>query len=309
MNDRERDLIWFVCDGDIRKAQKQARIVLEGIASKKDEQFKKNMLRKLDAKGNFIELPHNLQSLLVAEDMTTFPNARFLLREEEEKAVRDVLGMYRASERLAMMGIPYLPALMLHGQSGCGKTMLARYIAHKANLPFVYVKFSNLIDSYLGKTQHNLGLVFDYVRTAPCVLCFDEVDAIGMARGQKHDVGEMNRIVIALMQELDRLPNNVIIIGTTNRFDRLDSALVRRFPLQYELKPLSYDDASLLARKFFDYAGFDYSEWFDQWFDDHFILTTLGSVPASTVVKECTAEIVKRVLAGTDVLAPREEVT
>ena len=87
MNDRERELIRIVCDGDIRLAQKQARIVLNGMTSKKDEQFQKNMLRKLDAKGDFIELPFNLQHLLLAEDMTNFPEARFLLREEERKAV------------------------------------------------------------------------------------------------------------------------------------------------------------------------------------------------------------------------------
>lgn len=296
MNDRERDLIRIVCDGDIRMAQKQARLVLNGLTAKKDEQFKANMLRKLDAKGDFIELPYNLQHLLIAEDMTNFPKARFLLREEEETAVRKTLALYRAADKLAEMGIPYLPALMLHGQSGCGKTMLARYIAHKADLPFVYVQFSNLVESYLGKTQSNVSRVFEYARSAPCVLCFDEIDAIGMARGQKDDVGEMNRIVIALMQEMDRFRNNVIIVGTTNRFDRLDPALVRRFPLQYELKPLRDEEAMQLAQNFFAYAGIDSSSWLQSWCNETFKPNT----PASSVVKECTDVIVKRVLEQTD---------
>lgn len=295
MNDKERELIRIVCDGDIRLAQKQARIVLNGLTTKKDEQFQKNMLRKLDAKGNFIELPYNLQHLLLAEDMTNFPEARFLLREEEGRAVEKTLALYRAADKLAEMGIPYLPALMLYGQSGCGKTMLARYIAHKAGLPFVYVQFSNLVESYLGKTQSNVARVFEYVRSAPCVLCFDEIDAIGMARGQASDVGEMNRIVIALMQEMDRLRNNVIIIGTTNRFDRLDPALVRRFPLQYELKPLAAAEAKQLAQKFFAYAGVDSANWLPSWCEQ-----TFGEVaPASSVVKECTDLIVKQILDQT----------
>lgn len=295
MNDKERELIRIVCDGDIRLAQKQARIVLNGLTAKKDEQFQKNMLRKLDAKGDFIELPYNLQHLLLAEDMTNFPEARFILREEEGKAVEKTLSLYRAADKLAEMGIPYLPALILHGQSGCGKTMLARYIAHKANLPFVYVQFSNLVDSHLGKTQSNVARVFEYARSAPCVLCFDEIDAIGMARGQKDDVGEMNRVVIALMQEMDRLRNNVIIIGTTNRFDWLDPALVRRFPLQYELKPLAAAEVKQLAQKFFAYADVDSANWLQPWCEQ-----TFGEVtPASSVVKECTDVIVKRVLEQT----------
>lgn len=250
------------------------------------------MLRKLDAKGDFIELPYNLQHLLLAEDTTNFPEARFILRDEEKSAVEKTLALYRAADKLAEMGIPYLPALILHGQSGCGKTMLARYIAHKADLPFVYVQFSNLVESLLGKTQSNVARVFEYARSAPCVLCFDEIDAIGMARGQKDDVGEMNRIVIALMQEMDRLSNNVIIIGTTNRFDRLDPALVRRFPLQYELKPLSAAEAKQLAQKFFTYAGVDSSNRLQAWCEETFREPT----PASSVVKECTDVIVKHIL-------------
>ena len=293
MNDNERWLIQYVCDGDIRKSQKQARIVLEGLTAKKDEQFKANMLRKLDAKGNIIELPYNLQHLLVAEDMTNFPEARFILREEETKAVADVLALYRASGRLEEMGIPYLPALILHGQSGCGKTMLARYIAHKADLPFIYVQLSKLVDSYLGKTSSNVAQIFDYARNAPCVLCFDEIDYLGMARGQRNDVGEMNRIVISLMQEMDRLPNNVIIVATTNRFDRLDPALIRRFPLQYELVPLTFSEAKQLAQKFFTYAGIDPTAWIEDWCEKTFGDKT----PASSVVKECTSVIVKRVIS------------
>lgn len=88
MNDQERDLIRYVCEGDIRKAQQQAKIILNGLSAKRDEQFNGNMLRKLDLKGNLIELPYNLKNLLVAEDMTNFPEARFLLRDEERSAVK-----------------------------------------------------------------------------------------------------------------------------------------------------------------------------------------------------------------------------
>ena len=181
--------------------------------------------------------------------------AKYLVRETEEKVASRILAIYRASKRLLELGIPYLPAALFYGMSGTGKTELARYIAHKAELPFIYIRFSSLVNSMLGGTQSNISKVFGYAKTSPCVLCFDEIDAIGMKRGDSQDVSEMSRVTIALMQEMDALPNNVIIIGTTNRFDRLDPALVRRFPICHEVLPLNYDDVIVLVEKFFAYCS------------------------------------------------------
>lgn len=298
MNENERWLLRYVCNGNLKQAQDQAKIILEGIKTQKDERFRDQMLNQLKAQhAKFIELPPNLKGLLVMEDVSDFPIDRFLIRSNEDQIASDTINLYRAAERLKALAIPYLPALILHGQSGCGKTMLARYIAYKAKLPFAYVKFSNLVGSYLGNTQSNIARIFEYVHDHPCVLCFDEIDAIGMARGQKNDVGEMNRIVIALMQEMDQIPNDVIIVGTTNRYDRLDPALVRRFPLNHEVQPLTFNEAKTLARSFFAYSQLDCSEWLDQWFDPIFQDQIWnGSIPASDVIRECTAMVVRHVI-------------
>ena len=85
--------------------------------------------------------------------MTSFPHNRFILRGDESQIVDRVLSIYAAAKELEERGISYLSTLMLYGESGGGKTTLARYIAHKADLPFVYVRFSNLISSHLGSTQ------------------------------------------------------------------------------------------------------------------------------------------------------------
>lgn len=292
MNENEKILLRYVCEGNMRRSQDQARIILNGIKTEKNKSFRDSMLRMLD-KRKLIELPANVQHLLVAEDTTSFPTARFLLREQEKAATNRVIALYKASEQLEELGIPYLPAIILHGDSGCGKTMLARYIAHKVGLPFIYVQFSNLVESYLGKTQANIARIFEYARSSPCVLCFDEIDAVGMARGQKDDVGEMNRVVISIMQELDQCPNNLIIIGTTNRFDRLDPALVRRFPLNYRIEMLKPEEVKQLAYRFFDYAGVACDTWLHGWCDDTF---AAEKAPASSVIRECTEVIVKHIL-------------
>ncbi|MBD5098160.1 MAG: AAA family ATPase [Clostridiales bacterium] len=294
MNNDERVLIRYVCDGDMRRAQMQARSILNTISSPKDAAFRDDMLRRMTRvpKG-FMELPQGIKGLLAIEDSAAFPEEKFLIRKTEAEAAERTISLYRAAERLADIGIPYLPALMLYGESGCGKTELARYIAHRAELPFAYVRFSSLVDAHLGGTQSNIARIFEYVRSNPCVLCFDEIDAIGMTRGQAHELGEMNRVVIAVMQELDQAPNNAIIIGTTNRFDQLDPALVRRFPLRYELLPLSADETKAFARKFFQYAGLAPA---DQWVDGWCEKTFEGSAPAATVVRECTDVVVNHIL-------------
>ena len=83
MNDYERALIRYVVDGDIRNAQKQAKIILNKIATEKDKKFKEYQLKKLDNKGpELIELPYNLQKIIAAQDVTNFPEGRFLIRPE-----------------------------------------------------------------------------------------------------------------------------------------------------------------------------------------------------------------------------------
>lgn len=290
MNDNERNLLRTVAEGDIRKAQDAARVILNGITAQKDQMFKTNLLRKLDARpANFIELPYNLRDLLIAEDVRDYPTGKLLMRDAELYVADRVLSVYRVSLRLQELSIHYPAAALFHGPSGTGKTELARYVAHKANLPFVYVRFSSLLNSLLGGTQSNLSKVFAFARTSPCVLCFDEIDAIGMKRGDSQDVTEMARVTIALMSELDLLPNNVIIIGTTNRFDRLDPALARRFPIKHMIAPFSFAEAMNLAEKFFLHADMlpsrgEFSSWCEENLED--------DMPVAAIVNVCTEKLV-----------------
>lgn len=254
-------LLRYVVEGDIRKSQQQAKIVLAGLTTAKDKAFKETCLQTLAGKSpTLIELPYNLQGVLVAEDSTAFREDRFLIRDGEKAVVEKMCKTRRAALRLQEMGIRYTSSLLLMGEPGTGKTELARYIAHTLDLPFVYTNFSGLVDSGLGKTQKHIGLVFDYARKSPCVLCLDEIDAIGARRGGKDDVAEMNCVTIALMQELDRLGNDLILVGTTNRPDTLDDALFRRFTFGHTVRPLCRDDARILAKMFFASVGYSASE-------------------------------------------------
>ena len=290
MNNDTRNLLREVCNGDISRAQKAAAVLMRNSTTAKDADFCERLLKQLESKANFMQLPQNLKGILVAEDVSQYPKEKYFWRNREEEIADKVVSMYRVANRLQNKGIRYIPAAILWGNSGCGKTELARYIAHKAGLPYVYVRFSSLVDCYLGSTQKNVANVFDYVKNEPCVICLDEIDAIGMERGQKDDVGEMARIVIALMQELDTTPNSVIVIGTTNRFDMLDKALVRRFPMSYEIGNLNQSDAEAMAKKFLEYAEMDE--------DDirAYVSSVNGGLPASTIIRECTEFIAGKLI-------------
>ena len=121
------------------------------------------------------------------------------------------------------------------------------------------LNFSCLIDSYLGKTAKNLNQVFDYCKGEKCVLMLDEIDCIGLARGHDHGVdGELGRTTIALMQSLDSLVDGQVVIAATNRRDRLDPALLRRFQRQEEFLPFEYEERKAMIQAYMQSVNPDF---------------------------------------------------
>ena len=121
--------------------------------------------------------------------------------------------------------------LLFHGAPGCGKSLTASAFAAALGLPIYVVRFDAVIGAYLGQTAAHLRELFRFAEANSCVLLFDEVDALGKHRGDPQDVGELHRIVITLMQELEHVHPAGYIIATSNLPEHLDPALWRRFDL------------------------------------------------------------------------------
>ncbi|MDQ0138956.1 anti-phage ATPase IteA [Cupriavidus necator] len=166
----------------------------------------------------------------------------FHLPSAAAKRLQEFVATVANYDRLAAAGIASVSRLLLYGPPGTGKTMTARQLASELALPLATVRCDTLISSLLGQTSRNLRRVFDFAEQTPSVLLLDEFDALASARGNERDVGELQRIVIALLQNIDALPGHTVVVAATNFAQGIDPAVWRRFPFQI---PFSMPDASL----------------------------------------------------------------
>jgi Cdc6-like AAA superfamily ATPase len=125
--------------------------------------------------------------------------------------------------------IPRRQRLLFYGPPGCGKTSAAEAIAAELGLPLLIIRLDAVVSSYLGETASNLHRVFDYARSGSWVLLFDEFDALGKARDDPSEHGEIKRVITAFLQMLDGFRGSSLLIAATNHEQLLDSALWRRF--------------------------------------------------------------------------------
>lgn len=158
----------------------------------------------------------------------------FLDRTTRDTCLELIQEQHRA-DVLRAHGVEPRHRLLLIGPPGNGKTSLAECLAYELALPLFVVRYDAVVTSYLGETAQRLRRLFDFVRTEPCVLFFDEFDAIGKERGDPHETGEIKRVVTTLLLQFDDLPSYCVLIGATNHPELLDRATWRRFEIRLDL--------------------------------------------------------------------------
>lgn len=130
--------------------------------------------------------------------------------------------------------------VLFEGGAGTGKTMLAKAIAHEAGVNFISANSSEFIEMYVGLGAKRVRDLFKMARKlAPCVLFFDEIDAVGAERGSQRSNRENDQTINAMLTELDGFDarGDILVIAATNRADTLDPALLRsgRFDRQIKI--------------------------------------------------------------------------
>uniref|UniRef100_M4C0G2 AAA+ ATPase domain-containing protein n=1 Tax=Hyaloperonospora arabidopsidis (strain Emoy2) TaxID=559515 RepID=M4C0G2_HYAAE len=173
------------------------------------------------------------------EGFATIPDVSWddigALREVRDELSLAVLQPIAHPERFAALGLSMPAGVLLYGPPGCGKTLLAKAIAHESGANFISIKGPELLDKYVGESERSVRQVFQRARaSSPCVIFFDELDALAPRRsggsgGDAGGNGVSERVVNQLLTELDGLDGrrNVFVIAATNRPDIIDSAMLR----------------------------------------------------------------------------------
>jgi transitional endoplasmic reticulum ATPase len=130
--------------------------------------------------------------------------------------------------------------VLLSGPPGSGKTLLARAIANQCEASFISIKGPELLSKWVGESEKGIREVFRRAKqAAPCIVFFDELDAIASRRGVEVDGHVVDRVIAQLLTEMDGIEGRagVIVVAATNRADLIDTALLRpgRFDLIVEL--------------------------------------------------------------------------
>jgi SpoVK/Ycf46/Vps4 family AAA+-type ATPase len=244
--------------GDSKSVKATSEAIIAEERAKKHNVLADRLSRALQANGNghttaeFVApvAPRHREFLV---ELT--PRRRIedlVLAELTRQACEELIEEQRRAAVLRAHSLEPRHRVLLAGPPGNGKTSLAEAIAESLAVPFFVVRYEAMIGSFLGETASRLKRVFDYARTTPCVLFFDEFDAVGKERGDIHETGEIKRVVTSLLMQIDELPSYTVVIAATNHAELLDRAVWRRFQLRLKLNAPTQRELADYFKRFAD---------------------------------------------------------
>jgi transitional endoplasmic reticulum ATPase len=205
-------------------------------------------LAKLEVSmDHFLTALREVEPSAIREVFVEVPNVRWSdvggLARLKQRLVEAVEWPLRYAPLFEQAGVRPPKGLLLSGPPGCGKTLLAKAIANESQVNFISVKGPALLSKYVGESERQVRDVFRKARqAAPCIIFFDELDALMPVRGGAvSDTPVTDRVLSQFLAELDGIEElkGVLVLGATNRLDRLDPAVLRpgRFDEVVEIPP------------------------------------------------------------------------
>jgi transitional endoplasmic reticulum ATPase len=196
---------------------------------------------------HFLTALREVEPSAIREVFVEVPNVRWSdvggLGGLKQRLVEAVEWPLRYAALFEQAGVRPPKGILLYGPPGCGKTLLAKAIANETQVNFLSVKGPALLSKYVGESERQVREVFRKARqAAPCIIFFDELDAMMPPRGGAvSDTPVTDRVLSQFLAELDGIEElkGVLILGATNRLDRLDPAVLRpgRFDEIIEIPP------------------------------------------------------------------------
>jgi len=200
-----------------------------------DEPVPEVVLNQLKIKmSHFLEALTNIQPSALREVLITHPSETWDdvggLREAKQELKEIVEWPLKYPEFYKFMKSRPPNGILIYGLPGTGKTLLAKALAHETEINFISVKGPEFLSKWVGESAKAVREVFRKARTtAPCIIFFDEIDAIASKRSESSDSRVTDQIVAQFLTEMDGLEElkDVVLIAATNRPDLLDPALLR----------------------------------------------------------------------------------
>lgn len=261
--ERLADITHGFVGADLHALAKEAAIrALRRILPQIDlsaESIPADILNKIIVKmQDFIDVANEMEPSAMREVFVEVPDVKWediggleTIKQELREAVEWPLkyqGMFAYADATPPKGI------LLYGPPGTGKTLMAKATANESEANFISIKGPELLSKWVGESEKGVREVFRKARqAAPCIIFFDEIDAIAPERGRDFGASHVTeRVISQILTELDGLEvlTNVVVIAATNRPDIIDSALLRpgRFDRLLYVPPPDYESRKQIIR-------------------------------------------------------------
>ena len=185
-------------------------------------------------KQDFDEVLRDVQPSAMREVLVQRPNVRWEdiggLQQIKEELAEAIEWPLKHADLFTEADVKPPKGILLYGPPGTGKTMIAKAVSATSEANFISIKGPELISKWVGESEKGVREVFRKARqAAPCIIFFDELDAIAPHRGSEGDAHVTERVISQMLTELDGLEDlkGVVVIGATNRPDMIDEALLR----------------------------------------------------------------------------------
>ncbi|MDG6898498.1 MAG: CDC48 family AAA ATPase [Nitrososphaerota archaeon] len=215
-------------------AMKTLRRNLPDIKLEEDRLSPETLDKLIVTKGDFDEALRDVMPSAMREVYLETPDVQWTdigglesVKKELQEAVEWPL---KYPDLYDKIGYTMPKGILLYGPSGTGKTLLAKAVATESEANFISVRGPELLSKWVGESERGIREVFRRARQAsPCVIFFDEVDALAPTRGLGGDSMVTERVVSQLLTELDGIQSlqGVVVLAATNRIDIVDPSLLR----------------------------------------------------------------------------------